>query len=72
MRKLLAWVLVLVMCVSLFGCGVSKPAETTAPATTAAPTEAPVVETTEAPTEPIEDVVILYTKMTFTPISMAR
>ena len=57
MRKLLSVILALVMCVSLFGCGKSEPAETTAPATTAAPT---VVETTQA-TEPIEDVVILYT-----------
>ncbi len=59
MRKLLAVLLVLAMCVSLFGCGASKPAETTAPAPTE--TEAPVVETTEAATEPTEDVVILYT-----------
>ena len=57
MRKLLSVILALVMCVSLFACGKSEPAETTAPATTAAPT---VVETTQA-TEPIEDVVILYT-----------
>ncbi len=59
MRKLLAVLLVLAMCVSLFGCGASKPAETTAPAPAEA--EAPVVETTEAATEPTEDVVILYT-----------
>ena len=57
MRKLLAVLLALAMCVSLFGCGASKPAETTAPAET----EAPVVETTAAAAEPAEDVVILYT-----------
>ena len=56
MRKLFALLLALAMCVSLFGCGASKPAETTAPAET----EAPVVETTAA-AEPAEDVVILYT-----------
>ncbi|MEF2837522.1 MAG: bifunctional UDP-sugar hydrolase/5'-nucleotidase [Oscillospiraceae bacterium] len=52
MRKLLAVLLALAMCVSLFGCGAAKPAETTAPAT-----EAPVAETSA----PAEDVVILYT-----------
>ena len=57
MRKLLSVLLVLAMCVSLFGCGASQPAETTAPAET----EAPVVETTAAAAEPAEDVVILYT-----------
>ena len=57
MRKLLAVLLALAMCVSLFGCGASKPAETTAPAET----EAPVVETTAAAAEAAEDVVILYT-----------
>ena len=62
MRKLLAVLLALAMCFSLFGCGASKPAETTAPAET----EAAVVETTTAteatePTEPAEDIVILYT-----------
>ena len=57
MRKLLAVLLALAMCVSLFGCGASKPAETTVPAET----EAPVVETTAAAAEPAEDVVILYT-----------
>ena len=57
MRKLLAFMLALAMCVSLVGCGTSKPAETTAPAAT----EAPVVETTAAAAEPTEDVVILYT-----------
>ena len=57
MRKLLAVLLALAMCVSLFGCGASKPAETTAPAET----EAPVVETTADAAEPAEDVVILYT-----------
>ncbi len=57
MRKLFAILLALAMCVSLFGCGASKPAETTAPAAT----EAPVVETTAAAAEPAEDVVILYT-----------
>ena len=56
MRKLFAILLALAMCVSLFGCGKSEPAETTVPATTAAP----VVETTEA-VEPVEDIVILYT-----------
>ena len=35
MRKLSALLLVLAMCVSLFGCGAAKPAETTAPATVA-------------------------------------
>ena len=62
MRKLLAVLLALAMCVSLFGCGKSEPAETTAPATTAAPVveTTDAVETTEA-TEPKEDVVILYT-----------
>ncbi len=57
MRKLFAILLALAMCVSLFGCCASKPAETTAPAAT----EAPVVETTAAAAEPAEDVVILYT-----------
>ena len=52
MRKLFAVLLVLAMCVSLFGCGTSKPAETTAPAETI---EATVAQTTA------EDVVILYT-----------
>ena len=52
MRKLLAVLLALAMCVSLFGCGAAKPAETTAPAT-----EAPVAETSAA----TEDIVILYT-----------
>ena len=63
MRKLLSLLLALAMCVSLFGCGASKPAETTAPAETTVPaeTEAAVVETTAAPAEPAEDVVILYT-----------
>ena len=56
MRKMLALLLALAMCVSLFGCGAAKPAETTAPAETAAP----VVETTAA-AEPAEDIVILYT-----------
>ena len=63
MRKLLALALALAMCMSLFGCGASKPAETTAPAETAAPaveTTAAAVETTEAP-KVTEDVVILYT-----------
>ena len=57
MRKLLAVLLAFTMCVSLFGCGASKPVATTAPAET----EAPVVETTAAAAEPAEDVVILYT-----------
>jgi len=56
MRKLFALLLAFAMCVSLFGCGAAKPAETTGPAET----EAPVVETTAA-AEPAEDVVILYT-----------
>ena len=56
MRKLFAWMLTLAMCISLFGCGASKPEETTVPAAT----EVPVVETTAAP-EHAEDVVILYT-----------
>ena len=50
MRKLLSLLLVLAMCVSLFGCGTAKPAETTA-------TEAVVAETAAA----TEDIVILYT-----------
>ena len=54
MRKLLSLILVLAMCVSLFGCGKSEPAESVA-------TTAPAVETTVAPTEAKEDVVILYT-----------
>ena len=57
MRKFLSVMLALAMCVSLFGCGNSEPAETAAPATTAAPV---AVETTQA-SEPVEDVVILYT-----------
>ena len=56
MRKLFAWMLTLAMCISLFGCGASKPEETTVPAVT----EVPVVETTATP-EHAEDVVILYT-----------
>ena len=63
MRKLLAVLLALAMCVSLFGCGAAKPAETTAPAENEAPaveTTAAAVEPTEA-AEPAEDVVILYT-----------
>ncbi len=54
MRKLITVLLVLALCLSLFGCGAAQPAETTAPATTAA------VETTAA-AEPAEDIVILYT-----------
>ena len=63
MRKLLSVILALAMCLSLFGCGASKPVETTAPAATEAPVEttAPVVVETTEPTEPAEDVVILYT-----------
>ena len=61
MRKLLSVLLVMAMCVSLFGCGADKTTETTAPATTAAPVETTAaVETAEA-TEPAEDIVILYT-----------
>ena len=62
MRKLLSVLLALAMCVSLFGCGSEKPAETTAPVVTEAPAveTTTAVETTEA-TEPTEDVVILYT-----------
>jgi len=60
MRKLLSVLLALAMCLSLFGCGASKPEETAAPATTAAPAETTAVETTEAAV-PAEDVVILYT-----------
>jgi len=56
MRKLLALLLVLAMCISLFGCGAAKPEETTAPAET----EAAAIETTAA-AEPTEDIVILYT-----------
>ena len=52
MRKLLALLLVLAMCISLFGCSSAKPAETTAIAT-----EATVAETAAA----TEDIVILYT-----------
>ncbi len=58
MRKFLALLLALVMCLSLFGCGAQAPAETTAPETTAAP-ETTEPETTAAPVK--EDVVILYT-----------
>ena len=54
MRKLLSVILALAMCVSLFGCGKSEPAESVA-------TTAPVVEATVAATEAKEDVVILYT-----------
>ena len=36
MRKLLSVLLALAMCISLFGCGKTQPAETTAPAETAA------------------------------------
>ena len=63
MRKLLSVILALAMCLSLFGCGASKPVETIAPAATEAPVEttAPVVVETTEPTEPAEDVVILYT-----------
>ena len=52
MRKFLAVLLAMALCVSLFGCGAAKPAETTAPAT-----EATVAETASA----TEDIVILYT-----------
>ena len=52
MRKLLALFLVLVMCVSLFGCGAAEPEETSAIVTGAT-----VAETTAA----TEDIVILYT-----------
>ena len=52
MRKLLALLLVLVMCISLFGCGAAKPEETTTTATEA------TVSQTSATTE---DIVILYT-----------
>ena len=50
MKKIVSLLLVLVMMLGLVACGASKPAETQAPATEAAPaaTEAPVVET-EAP-----------------------
>ena len=50
MKKIISLLLVLVMMLGLVACGASKPAETEAPATEAAPaaTEAPVVET-EAP-----------------------
>ena len=63
MRKYLSVILALAMCAALFGCGASKPVETTAPAATEAPVEttAPVVVETTEPTEPAEDVVILYT-----------
>ena len=52
MRKLSALLLVLAICVSLFGCGTAKPAETTAPTTQATMTET---------TATTEDIVILYT-----------
>ena len=52
MRKLLALLLVLIMCISLFGCGAAKPEETTTPATEA--TMAQITASTE-------DIVILYT-----------
>ena len=50
MKKIISLLLVLAMMLGLVACGASKPAETEAPATEAAPaaTEAPVVET-EAP-----------------------
>ena len=52
MRKLLTLLLVLAMCISLFGCGAAKPEETTTPAT-----EATMAQTTAT----TEDIVILYT-----------
>ena len=52
MKKIYALLLALVMCFSLFGCGISQPVETS-PAT-----GVPVVESTAAPAE---DIVILYT-----------
>ena len=52
MRKLSALVLVLAMCISLFGCGNAEPAETTAPA---------AQETAAETTAATEDIVILYT-----------
>ena len=52
MRKFLALLLALALCVSLLGCGAAKPEETTAPAT-----EATAAQTTAA----AEDIVILYT-----------
>ena len=54
MRKTLAMVLAMALCLSLFGCAAQTPAET-APAAT----EAPATEATAA--APKEDVVILYT-----------
>ena len=53
MRKLLALLLVLAMCISLFGCAAAKSEETTTPTT-----EATTVAQTTATTE---DIVILYT-----------
>ena len=50
MQKLLSVMLALAMCVSLFGCGASKPVETTAPAaqeTNPVETNAPAAETVE-------------------------
>ena len=53
MKKIISLLLVLAMVMALAACGASKPAETEAPATEAAPvvTEAPVVETEAAETE---------------------
>ena len=52
MKKIYALLLALVMCFSLFGCGISQPVETSPAA------GVPVVESTAAPAE---DIVILYT-----------
>ena len=52
MRKLLTLLLVLAMCISLFGCGAAKPEETTTPATEVTTAQAAVTT---------EDIVVLYT-----------
>ena len=54
MRKLSALLLVLALCISLFGCGNAEPAETTAPAT-----QETLAETTAA-TEYMYNPYILY------------
>ncbi len=60
MRKILALVLAMALCLGLFGCGAKEPVETTPATTVPATTAAPVVETTAAPAV-YGDVAILYT-----------
>ena len=52
MKKLLSFVLVLLMVLGIVACGTTKPAETPAPAATEAPAEKPAEQPTEAPKEP--------------------